>query len=634
VIVPFPLRLTGTAVGLLLAMTWGLSLVQPPAGTGPGLDESWRIGLTLAAEHGLRFGQDIVFSFGPLGFALQGVPDPALAVPAMVVKMLLAAGAVAGVWTAVAGRGKTLLKLAFAAIAVFVATNVTIDYVAAIGVVALLMRAGRHPRAAPFVGLAVGAVGLIGALSKYTLCLDVLAGATVVWLVAALRGPRRRRRGALLAAALGYGVTAAGLAVAFGFSAPALGAYLRGAAAISSGYSAGMALRGPRIEIALALAVGAAIVVLALAAVRERKPEQAVLAAVVIFLAWKHGFVRQDGHILYFFDTAAAVAPLLGITLRRNAAALAGVAATALALGALLWAQSRTLHAIPPFFEPARIVFGGAYLLDPRGTATRLAAGLDAALAPDRLPRDIAARIGSATVDVWPWETAIVRAGGLHWAPLPVFQAYSAYTPLLDRLNRDALVGHGAAYYLYRYLAVDGRFPLGEAPATTTELLCRYAVAVPRVTTAAATGATTGNDAYVLLRRDGAARCDAEPAGRASAPALGAPIAIPPAGSPDAFVVAAFDLRPTLANKVLTALWRGPETFVSVRYDDGSTRMWRVTAATLPDGLVVSAFPRDDAEAEQFLSRRPVHAVRELTLLAPSGSYVLDGVTFTRERRR
>ena len=307
----------------------------------------------------------------------------------------------------------------------------------------------------------------------------------------------------MLAAALGYGVTAAGLGAAFGFSPHALGAYLRGAAAVSGGYSVGMALRGPRIEIALALAVGAAIIVLALAALRERKPEPALLGLVVIFLAWKHGFVRQDAHILYFFFTAAAVAPLLGITLRRNAAALAGVAATAFALAALLWAQSRTLHAIPGFFEPARIVHGGAYLLDPRGTATRLAAGLDAALAPDRLPRDVAARIGSATVDVLPWETAIVRASGLHWAPLPVFQAYSAYTPLLDGLNRDALAEHGAAYYLYRYLAIDGRFPFGEAPATTTELLCRYAVAAPRVTTAAATGTTRER----RLRAAAARRC-------------------------------------------------------------------------------------------------------------------------------
>ncbi len=626
-IVPRQLRLTGAAFGALLATAWGLSLLRPPAVIGPGLDESWRVGLTLAAEHGLRFGRDIVFTFGPLGFALQGVPDPALAGTALLVNLVLAGVAVAGLWTVIGGPGKTVVKAALVAIVVFVATNVTVDYVATIGIVALLMRAGRHPRLAPFVGAAVGVVGLIGALSKFTLGLDVLAAGTAVWLVAVLRGPRRRRRGALFAAALAYGITALGLAAAFGFAPSALGAYLRGAAEISGGYSAGMVLRGPRIEIAVALLAAAAIAVLAGAAVRERKPAQALLAVVVTFLAWKHGFVRQDGHILYFFMTAAAVVPLLGTVLRRGRAAPAGVAATALALGALLWAQSRVWHEIPAFFEPARVRHGAAYALHPRITTARLAAALDAALGPDRLPPGVAARLGTATVDVLPWETAIVREGGLRWDPLPVFQAYSAYTPWLDGLNRDALVEHGAAYVLYRYLAIDGRYPFGEAPATTTELVCRYAVALPQVTTA-------GGDSYVLLRREPAAHCDAEPAGGATAPALNAPIAIPPAGSPDAFVAAAFALRPTWATKLRTLLWRAPETFVAVRFADGSTGRWRSVPATLPDGVVVSAFPRDDAEAGRFLARRPVTAVRDLTLVAPPGAYVLDGVTFTRYRRR
>ncbi|MDP9106394.1 MAG: hypothetical protein M3N49_10740, partial [Candidatus Eremiobacteraeota bacterium] len=89
--VPRPMRLAVTALGLLLAALWGLSLVQPPLPTSVGLDESWRIGLTMAAELGLRFGQDVVFTFGPLGFALQGIPDPALAGATAAVTALLAA---------------------------------------------------------------------------------------------------------------------------------------------------------------------------------------------------------------------------------------------------------------------------------------------------------------------------------------------------------------------------------------------------------------------------------------------------------------------------------------------------------------------------------------------------------------
>jgi hypothetical protein len=620
------MRSAASAAGALAAVLWGLSLVRPPAPTGPGLDQSWRIGLTLATEHGLRFGQDVVFTFGPLGFALQGIADPPLAAATAAVNALLAAVAAVGVWSALSGRGSPVVRVLGAAAVVVFATNVTLDYVAAIGVVALLVRAGRYPRAAPWVGLGVGAVALVGLLSKYTLGLDALAAGTAVWLVAAVRGPSRRRRAALTGAAAGYGITALGLLAAFGFSPGALDAYLGGAVAISNGYSAGMALPGPAAQLAAALAVAVAVLAVAGAAARAGKPEQALLAAVVMFLAWKHGFVRQDGHVVYYFGTMAVVAPLLATVLRGGPGLALGTATTALALATFLWAQSASFGALV-LFDPARIAHGAAYLAHPRVSEARIAERTGTALWSDRLPPAAAARIGTATFDVIPWETAIVRANGLHWAPLPVFQAYAAYTPSLDRLNRDALAAHGAEYELYRYISIDGRFPFSDAPATTAELLCRYAVAVPHLTTA-------NGDSYVLLRRRAGAHCDGEPLGGVDAPAMGAPIAVPPAGSPAAFVVASFGVRPTLVGAARNALWRAPLLFIDVRYADGSVRRWRTVAATLGDGVIVSSAPRDDAEAEAFLAGRPAAAVRSVSLNARPGSFVIDRVTFTRQRRR
>ena len=161
--------------------------------------------------------------------------------------------------------------------------------------------------------------------------------------------------------------------------------------------------------------------------------------------------------------------------------------------------------------------------------------------------------------------------------------------------------------------------------------MCRYAVAEPRV----ATAANNAFGGYVLLRRAANAHCDAEPAGQARAPAVNVPIPVPPAGSPDAFVVASFGLRPTFATQLRTALLRGAG-HVRVRPLRRTARStaYRTVAATLPDGVVVSAAPRDTAEAARFFARLPVRAVRDVTVVAQPGAYVLDGVTFTRERRR
>jgi len=53
--------LRGSVVALL---SWGVVL----AGPGVGLDPSWQTGLYLAAHEHLRFGPEVVYTYGPLGF--------------------------------------------------------------------------------------------------------------------------------------------------------------------------------------------------------------------------------------------------------------------------------------------------------------------------------------------------------------------------------------------------------------------------------------------------------------------------------------------------------------------------------------------------------------------------------------
>jgi hypothetical protein len=86
-------------------------------------------------------------------------------------------------------------------------------------------------------------------------------------------------------------------------------------------------------------------------------------------------------------------------------------------------------------------------------------------------------RIGSSTVHVEPWETAVVYAyPWLNWHPLPVFQDYQAYTPALDQANADYLAGRDRPKYILRQpdTALDDRLPRFDPPLTSLETLCRY----------------------------------------------------------------------------------------------------------------------------------------------------------------
>jgi hypothetical protein len=611
-------------LGGFAALLWGLALLRPPLRTAPGLDPSWNVALTLAAEQKLRFGEQIVFTYGPFGYAITGFPSPALAVATALVQGVLAAATVAGVLTLLGGRGGVAVKLGFALAALAMSSAVAIDEVAAVGALALVARAARLPRTALAAGLAIGAIGLLGMLSKYTLGMEALATGSAAWAVDAVRGPHRRRRIAALAAAGCWGVTVVGLLAAFGFSPRALGSYLRGAAEISAGYSSAMAASGAAIQVAVAVAIG--IVIAGLCAVLARQGRGGVAAAAVmlLFLLWKHGFVRQDLHVLYFFAAAPAIAAIAAIAMRRGRARAFALGGTALALGALWWASLQVRDA-PPHFDPRRVVVGLEFLGDPVGMVAPARAAVGAALAPDRLPADVSAELRRSAVDVLPWETAIVAANGLRWAPLPVFQTYSAYTPALDGLDRDALAARGAEHVLYRYVAIDDRAPFGDAPAMLVELACRYVPERSRVETA-------GGDPYVVLRRDARAHCTGAAAGTVPA-RMNEAIPVPRAGAPSEFVVASAAVRPSFGTRARTALWRAPPVEVAVRFDDGTERRYRAVAATLADGMIVSAFPGDDDEAARFFAGGRVRAVATIAFVAPPGAYALDRVVFRRLRR-
>ena len=97
----------------IVALSWPYTLAAPV-----GIDESWRAALHLTGPSGLHFGEDIVFTYGPLGFL--SVPAPFFGASS-----ILAIVATAGVYLAAAA---TLLVLAsrllpgWAAVAVVLVT--------------------------------------------------------------------------------------------------------------------------------------------------------------------------------------------------------------------------------------------------------------------------------------------------------------------------------------------------------------------------------------------------------------------------------------------------------------------------------------------------------------------------------
>jgi hypothetical protein len=460
---------------LLLVLTWPVGDLAPEA----GLDPSWMAALYMAANGGLDYGRDIVFTFGPLGF----LHFPVLYYPKLTALALLYTGVVQyGCCLAMLYAARRTFPLAIALLLAFLAASVlSADRVAALAfLVAILALDPAGPpllrRLLPAAGGVLAAVELYGKLS-----IGAIVAATLAVAVAALEGSVRRNL------AVFGGSLALSLVVLWLIAGQALGAlpdYLLNSAAVVAGYSAAMEAEDP----ALAWEYWAAAVVAGLFAVAawrtgfewggRRRVAVLLLTALLVFGLFKAAFVRHDaGHTTIFFGT------LLACWLAfRWRPATRPLAATAFLLLFVVFLGTRGGNP-SDFIDPLeRAKNAGRTVRTMASKERRLAeegegrARISAAYGVDERSLEL---LGGHDVHVAPWETAVVWGHFMGWRPLPVFQEYSAYTPRLDELNADVLAGDDAPRRVLREvppMSLDHRYQPHDTPRSTLELFCRYRV--------------------------------------------------------------------------------------------------------------------------------------------------------------
>lgn len=93
----------------------------------------------------------------------------------------------------------------------------------------------------------------------------------------------------------------------------------------------------------------------------------------------------------------------------------------------------------------------------------------------NQLPSDIIARIGSQSVDIYPWNSYMLFENKLNFSPRPIFQSYAAYTAYLEQLNFDFYNSAKAPQFiLYDYTSIDARYPLFDEAKLNLAILTNY----------------------------------------------------------------------------------------------------------------------------------------------------------------
>jgi hypothetical protein len=586
---------------LLSALIFWIVMPSVPFPVGPGLDGSWVFGLNIGHFDRMNFGRDIIFTYGPLGYLM--VPTFPEAEPWVVFAFewgtaLVTAYALwklckqAGHWTT---AGLYLLVFWVASVCTFDSTPERI--LAAILAVALVIasRADSKPWFDMGILFFCAAVAL---LIKFNLGIIAFGVALCMeaWLIWRHRSTMRIVLVPAAASLIAGLVTLVGLYWMSDGTPWGLVAFLRTSLEVARGYSEGMAVAGPMWVAVDALASCFVLwILIPLLASERRRAVWAIPPLFVFgFLCFKSAMVRQDAHALPF-QFQIALAALLVVAFAptpRNRILVGAFAAASLALGILTIAQ------LWPAYVPSELgrLKGRAALTNLSGylhwktTLKTLDSITVQALAPDQLPSDFRPNVTGKRVTAYPWEIASIRANHLQWQPLPVIQAYSAYTPALDRLNAHALEdASGPEEILLAWGAVDAHEPLYETPQSWRALLNWYDLQLtsPKI---------------VLLHRRPTPRFGAAvPFGKVVVAHWDEDITLPPVGDDEGLVMEA-EVGQNLKGMVKSALLRAPMITVQVELRSGHTDFRRVLRSNMRSGVIVSDWPRCLSDIEPLFT--------------------------------
>lgn len=578
------------ALSLWTVPLWLCALVALPLPPDDNLDASWQMTLIYAHQHGLQFGRDLVFTAGPWGYLFSHFYiEPAL-LPKVLWEIFGKLG-LAALFVA-ATSGISWARRATFLFGMVLLGGLVLDtwliLLVTLLVLNVLLRQGRPPLA---IAVALAVLTFLAHV-KFTLLVLGAAGTAVAAVAWLWRGDARRA----ITIAAGYAGGILGWWLAAGQNPIRLPRFLRLSGEIASGYPSAMALDGNAGVFPLALAV---LLVLGVYLYRQARrcavddraevwPALAIVAG-ALFVVWKHGLTRADGHALIFFFSAGLLAILVPAIVGRTKG-FAGVELTVLLCLAGAWCVddaivARSPHlalrhaqmALHPVFAP------GNYLELWRNSAQSARDRLD-------LP-EVRKQVGDASIDYFRHHQGRLIATGFNYRPRIVIQGYSAYTPeLLDRnlgwIQRD---DRAPQFFLADYETIDGRFPTQGDSLVLADLPRRY----ERV---------SRTDRFLLLRRrteqpapDGLPRRRI-PIGQ---PGFGTNLTLPVVGEHPLWLRVHTPL--SMLGRARALLYKPPQLRIIVTGFDGTESNYRLIPGMAEEGFLIQPFVQSLDDLDRFL---------------------------------
>jgi len=585
-----------------------------------GLDASWTYGINLAAEQGLIFGRDVLFTYGPFGYLRSPVPIGSNLPKAIIFQLGLHLGLCA-LLLLIAAKTKRPHALVIWAFGFSAALALGLSYeYQVVGAAILLACAANHLFSSAWMLLASGA------LSTFLLFIRPGAGVLALATSAALLlfGWPAGRRWLWSAAYLSAtGLVTTVLLVSFlrFGSIESLATWLRLSGELMRGFDVAMSVQGPREQSIFALVAAGAFLAPAIRATSQHA-RLCLAFSPAVFLCFKHTFVRQDvEHVFSIFFgflllLAASIYLFLDRARERWTAAVVMACVALLGAGLQVREGRFSTHQLSEVFSGQT---GFRKLNDTLALRQQLAAfdRLSAqSLAEDALPPRWLELTGRESGSVMPFPTEIswCPANHLRCRLYPPLQAYSAYTGILDEWGASIFETIRAPDFVVAELvSIDGRNGWFDVPLTWRSLLAHYRLVdsedggrlllgkrakpvASRLVSLSRTRERVGQ--WIPLPSVERALIGAAPATRT-------------------WLIGAPRLKLTALGSWRKVLYKIKSVQLEVRYAGGESARWRFAPSTAERGLLLSAVPRSDRDLADFFSGRAIQPVTHFRIVGP-----------------
>jgi hypothetical protein len=457
------------------------------------LDASGMIGIYISQLRHFQIGLNTVSQFGPLAFLYAPVfIDPSLWFPAMLYRLgshslfLFSIGFLLAK-SSVTWKKQLLVFPIILALSYVNDLNGTNEYESIFSLVILLYMISVNKIGTKYEIPLLLLVSFLLSVDSFMKFNDAVASLSILAIFSIISIGTKKFRRALLAGT-SYISFLVFLWIVSGQDLTNLPTWFTNNMQFTQGYTYGQAIDGSKILLFEGIIGIAFIIILSAYSFIKKIKDLSVfilLNIVLLFITFKHGYVRQDGHVLLFFFYYGLFFLLSHIiykdesnkTKHRNKLT---IKATLLGLSILFSITIVTFSpsVITSATSQAPFMYESVLplMFDKSYQDRMIEDGKTFSKNHYKLDNETINYIGNKTLDILPWDIGLPWVYDFNWSPRPMWWSFQVFSPQIDKLNAHHFLDEKEVpqTVLYAYKSTDYRYPLFDEPLTFQALLQNY----------------------------------------------------------------------------------------------------------------------------------------------------------------